>query len=136
MRQPPRTVAWALLVLYAAGAAVMVLAPDSDLPTDAAQAIWRLLRDAGAPGWVSEKGVELVLNIVLFVPLSFIGAMLRPRWGWLQWLGVGFALTFAVELVQGMFLPDRTPDVVDMVANSLGALVGYWLFLLTWRKSG
>lgn len=130
MRPPSRKVAGTLLVLYAVGAAVMVLAPDSDVATDTAEAVWRSLHGLGAPDWVSGKSVEFALNVVLFVPLSFIGAVLLPRWGWLQWLGVGFALTFLVEFVQGVFLPDRTPDVVDMVANSLGALVGYWLFLL------
>lgn len=133
MRAPSRRTAGALLALYVVGAAVMVLAPDSDLPTDTAEAIWRLLHRLGAPDWVTDEDVEVVLNVLLFVPLSFLGAVLRPGWGWLRWLGAGFAVTAVVEFVQGVFLPGRTPDVVDMVANTLGALLGYWLFLLARR---
>jgi VanZ family protein len=42
----------------------------------------------------------------------------------------GFAATFAIEFFQAVFLPGRTPDPVDMVANTAGALVGYWLSLI------
>ena len=125
-----RRVAGTLLVLYLVAAAVIVLSPSSELPSDAARAIWRVLRDLGAPTWVDKDAVEVVTNVLLFVPLSYLGSTFRPHWGWWRWLAAGFALTFAIELVQAMFLPGRTPDAVDMVANTVGALVGYWLSLI------
>lgn len=125
-----RRLAGTLLVLYVLAAAVIVLSPSSELPSDAARAIWRVLRDLGAPSWVDKDAVEVVTNVLLFVPLSYLGATFRPHWGWWHWLVAGFAVTFVVELVQAVFLPDRTPDPVDMVANTVGALVGYWLSLI------
>ena len=50
--------------------------------------------------------------------------MALPRHHWANWVVYGFVLSCAVELVQGLVLPPRSAQFEDVVANTLGALVG------------
>lgn len=79
---------------------------------------------------------DVLLNIALFVPL---GAALA-------WLGIGrvgvlltgFALSLAIELSQATLVAGRDPALGDLLANSVGALVGASLALQAprlWRPS-
>jgi glycopeptide antibiotics resistance protein len=65
--------------------------------------------------------------VLLFMPLSFLGHSFRPRWGWVAWTSFGLASTASVELLQMLLLPGRSPAFEDIVANTLGALLGYLL---------
>ena len=70
-------------------------------------------------------------NIGMFVPLGFFPALLwdRPRWWRSALVGGGFSL--CVELLQRFV--GRSSDVNDLILNTLGALAGYWLYLLLRR---
>lgn len=43
---------------------------------------------------------------------------------------LGLALSGAIELTQALFLDTRVPDARDLLANTLGAVVGMLLMLL------
>lgn len=45
----------------------------------------------------------------------------------------GFGTSFAIEVLQ-MFC-GRTTDVDDLLMNTLGALIGYWMFLAAERQT-
>jgi glycopeptide antibiotics resistance protein len=122
-----RIVAGLLLLLYLGVAAFIVLVPEGEIPTNSVTAISLLLQEMGAPAWFHGGNVEFVANVLLFVPLTMLGATLLPRWRWWHWLLAGFWLTIAVESWQLAFLPGRSPQLVDVVANTLGALLGYLL---------
>ncbi|MHB1328756.1 MAG: VanZ family protein [Gemmatimonadales bacterium] len=62
---------------------------------------------------------DLVQNIALFVPLGFVVAF-SGRW---RPVLVGAGLSLSVELLQQL-LPARSPSLVDLATNSLGAWVG------------
>ncbi len=72
-------------------------------------------------GWFS----DLLLNVVLFLPLGFIGQRTpglggsSPR----RWLWLGLGVSVVLEATQ-LFLPSRYPTVSDVLANALGAWVG------------
>jgi len=70
---------------------------------------------------ISYDALEFTANIGMFVPIGALIAILSRHW----WIGVvaGLALTCGIEFTQ-QFLPARFPDVRDIVANSLGALIG------------
>ncbi|NCB63877.1 MAG: VanZ family protein [Clostridia bacterium] len=70
-------------------------------------------------------------NIGMFLPLGLFPALLwdRPRW-WRAVL-VGGGSSLLVEAVQ--LLIGRATDVDDLILNTLGALCGYWLYLLLRR---
>ena len=71
----------------------------------------------------------LLGNIGMFLPLGFFPALLwrRPRW-WKSML-IGFAASVTIEFVQ--FFIGRSTDIDDVILNTTGALLGYWLFCLT-----
>lgn len=70
-------------------------------------------------------------NIGMFLPLGLFPALLwdRPRW-WRTVL-VGGGSSLLIEAVQ-LFI-GRTTDIDDLILNTLGALCGFWLYLLLRR---
>jgi glycopeptide antibiotics resistance protein len=62
--------------------------------------------------------------VLLFVPMSLLGSLLKPQWTWSSWVVVGYCATFTIELVQGLILPGRNATMQDVVANTGGALIG------------
>lgn len=75
---------------------------------------------------------EIVFNVLLMVPL---GMFLRYyfRWSWWKCTLAGFAFSLFIEVSQltGLFglyeHPYRLFDVDDLIVNTLGALVGFWV---------
>ena len=47
-----------------------------------------------------------------------------PRTTWRDWTAYGFLFSAAIELTQALLLPSRSARFDDIVANTLGALVG------------
>jgi VanZ family protein len=105
----------------------LVLAPTPSAATTPVEGVHDVLREAGAPHWLRYEPMwEAFFNVLLFVPIGVIGAVLLPRWPWWAWLLVGLALSGAIELTQGLFLPRRHGDPVDVVTNTAGAVLGAW----------
>lgn len=61
------------------------------------------------------------MNVVLFVPFFLALAVLVPTWWWVL---VGLALSAGVELYQARLDGTRIPEAIDVVTNTLGALLG------------
>jgi hypothetical protein len=107
---------------YLLSVAYLVWTPDPSAPGGAVEAVTELLGRIGLP--VGPAGVEFGLNVVMFVPLSLLGAFLLDRWGTYDWFLIGLAATVLIEMVQGMFLPTRTSSSLDVIANTIGSMVG------------
>ena len=85
-------------------------------------------RDAGSawcivcPPRGSRVGVDLILNVLLFIPYGFgLGAMRVPR------LRAGLIVvltTLLVEFLQMYVVPGRYSSVADVVTNSAGGILG------------
>ncbi|MDO9378955.1 MAG: VanZ family protein [Nocardioidaceae bacterium] len=117
--------AGAALALYLVVVAVIVLEPSNALPSTSIVRILDALRARGVPDGLATFGsVEVVTNVLLFVPVSFLGLAAVPRLRWWGWVAAAAALSVMIELVQGAFLPARTPSVSDVAANLTGAVVG------------
>jgi hypothetical protein len=75
---------------------------------------------------------DVVFNILAFVPLgTILYRVMRPtgEYRLAQWslvTGVAAALSLAIETGQ-IFLPARNPAVSDVLANTLGGGLGFWL---------
>ena len=70
-------------------------------------------------------GVDFALNVVLFIPLG-IGL----RWllgSWIVPAMVGASATLLIETLQWRLIPGRDASLGDLLANTLGTLVGVWL---------
>lgn len=82
---------------------------------------WLFLRIAELlEGYLPPWFIARVLNVLLFVPLGIAIAVWRRP----SWLLGAVALSLAVEFTQQL-LPERSPDVLDVVTNTAGALLGY-----------
>jgi len=68
------------------------------------------------------------MNAVIIAPVSFLGSMVHPAFGWRDWTAYGFAGSATVEAVQLLLLPERNASFSDVVANTLGALLGGVVF--------
>ncbi|MEO5964536.1 MAG: VanZ family protein [Candidatus Limnocylindrales bacterium] len=78
----------------------------------------------------------LVGNVVAFVPFGFLLPWVAPRWrSWRRVLVAGFGLSLAIEvgqLAQSLVIgyPWRVADVDDLIANTVGVLVGFGIFMV------
>lgn len=70
----------------------------------------------------------MVANIGIFLPVGVFSALLwrKPRW-WKS-LAVGLGASTAIESIQ--YFIGRSADVDDVLLNTAGALLGFWLFWL------
>ena len=135
-----------LLVVYLAAVAASVFGASPDrLLNEGAEKSRRLeaaavaaangdrsvaaLRSAPTRELVPALDAEEVGNVLMFVPFGLLFPVAVPRLR--RWtIPVGVSLSAGIELVQRMFLPWRSPTVNDIVWNSLGAAIGFSLWLL------
>ena len=77
--------------------------------------------------------IDFFLNVLLFVPFGFgLSAQSRKRNAtkWITFfiaLGIGAATCYTVELLQ-YFIPSRDSGWDDVFSNTLGSVVGFFLF--------
>ena len=85
-----------------------------------------------ALAWIDYDVVEFTANIVLFVPMGVLLALLLGRGRrWLA-LSLGVAASLTIEFIQ-LFEPARVSDARDILANSLGAIIGIGLVAVASR---
>lgn len=129
-RGPTRSrTAWlarAALGLYVVALAVVVLSPSNTHQSElVVQTRLVLIHHLGFT-WrqATLPRVEMALNVVMVMPLGLLGVLSWPRSRWQTWTAYAFLGSLAVELFQGFFLPGRQASTSDIVANTLGALIG------------
>lgn len=67
-------------------------------------------------------------NIGMFLPIGFCTALLWRNARWYRSVAAGFLTSAMIEVVQ-LFI-GRVSDIDDIILNTTGALLGYWLYLL------
>jgi VanZ like protein len=132
-----RTIAVALAA-YSAALAFILLVPSGAVPSDGASWTSDLADRLGAPAWALDPARwEFACNALILMPVSALGSLLWPRTNWRDWTAYAFVIAGAVELVQGLLLPERSATFVDVVANTLGGLGGaVAVALWRWLRSG
>ena len=114
-----------LLATYVVFLAAVLTEYNPTVATDVVARTSAWLAVHGAPTAFTEPArVEFMLNAAMFVPVAFLAALTFPRHPWANWVVYAFVLSGAVELYQGMYLPPRSAQFVDVVSNTLGALIG------------
>jgi glycopeptide antibiotics resistance protein len=78
----------------------------------------------GVPQWFGYNKLEFSANILMFVPLGFLIALLLPKRVW--WLAFLICpmLSTGIELTQAIALSARFATVIDVISNSLGGGIG------------
>ena len=129
-----RTAVAAALGLWAVILAVTLLAPSATGPSWLVETVASVLSQLGVPDALAAPArVEFILNVAAFVPLSLLGSVLWPRLTWRDWTAIGFTSSFLVEVVQAVALDGRSATHSDVVANTLGTLIGAVLGLVVSR---
>lgn len=132
--RPPRdrTVSWttghkgsarALVATYAIVLSWVLLNPSADLPTSGLAFLTSWAEAWGLPEAAVAR-MEPLANVAIFVPLPVLGALVFGPRSVTGWTGLAFALSFAVEVTQRVLLTGRSGSTSDIVANTLGALLG------------
>ena len=78
----------------------------------------------GVPDWFNYHFVEFTANIALFVPFGVLAVFATGRRR--VWLAVlaGAGASVVIEVVQWLLLPERFPSGLDVLANTIGTVVG------------
>lgn len=71
---------------------------------------------------------QVMGNVLLYLPLGLLLPLVWKRASWWRVTGLGLVLSLVTELVQPVV--GRSFDVDDLIANTLGTLMGYGLFAL------
>lgn len=79
--------------------------------------------------WITFNVLEFAANVAMFVPIGLFFVLLFGRRQWWLAILVSVVLTFAIEFAQ-QNIANRVSDPRDLLANSLGAVVGTLLALV------
>lgn len=82
-----------------------------------------------ATAWITFDRVEFAANVAMFVPLGVLCVLWFGVRRWWTAPLVGLALSGVIEFAQATFLTTRVADTRDLIANTLGAVVGMLLTL-------
>ena len=122
-----RVVSGTILLLAYAGIVLLATMWPTPLDQGYEESISRLLavlHRNGIPDWFGYSKLEFSANILMFVPIGFLVALLLPwRVWWLVFL-LAPAFSVGIEFTQASLLAERFATPVDVVANSLGAVIG------------
>jgi glycopeptide antibiotics resistance protein len=122
-----RRIVMAMLAVYSAFVLVVTLSPQmpgSGLVSRLVGRVLASLRAREILDFVDFLFLEFIGNILMFIPLGVFIALLISRRHWWILLFAGTFFSGFIELGQLLFLPDRFPEVRDLVSNSTGFIVG------------
>lgn len=109
---PPRvsTRVWAIIlgIPFLAGLAALTLTP-SRVEQSMPNFLDLILSTAHRLGWTSLDfaGLEVIANILVFLPIGVLAFVLLPRRFWLLAILIGPLLSLAIETAQRVALPHR-----------------------------
>ncbi|WP_235010215.1 VanZ family protein [Arthrobacter sp. SLBN-112] len=93
-------------------------------------AVLQFLHRNGMPRWFNYQFVEAAANVVLFVPVGFVGALAFTEKRWWQIWAFGLLISGCIELGQLLFLHNRFASPSDIMTNTAGAVIGSLLAAL------
>ncbi len=126
-----RLTTW-LLAFYALAVATVVFTPspvDRPLRADLDRIIAEL-HERGVPAFIGYGDIEFLSNVVMFVPIGFLLALLLPGRAWPVAVVAGPLLSALIEVTQLLVLPARYATLQDVLANGVGSLCGAILAVL------
>jgi glycopeptide antibiotics resistance protein len=121
-----RRLVTAMLVVYTLFVIAVTATPRMPGSGWVSRIVDRFLYELNARGIYSIDflDIEFFGNILMFVPLGVFAALLISRKAWWTLLFMGTAFSACIEGYQAAFLPDRFPEVRDLISNTTGFLIG------------
>jgi len=74
--------------------------------------------------WVTFDGLDSVAKALIFVPFGLLLVLLAGRRRWVFVVFLGLITSCWIELAQNIWIPSRSADARDVMANTGGALLG------------
>ncbi len=127
-RPPTRTALVTLFVVYLV-ILVWTVLWKLEIPWTGGDTMVKLVPFIAAGGAGANAPVEVVANLVLFIPLGIYLGLLAPRWPWWAAAGTIAGASVALEVTQYVLAVGRS-DTTDVIVNTLGGLVGLGLLAL------
>ncbi|MFC8302292.1 VanZ family protein [Specibacter sp. NPDC057265] len=133
MNQPRRSIALVAAVIYLAAVALIVFWPSPvDRPASGQlHMVLDWLHQHGMPKFIGYNKVEFAANIAMFIPMGYLAATFFRRV--LPGILLGALASCLIEFGQALFLPQRYATVLDVLANTTGAVLGAALYYLIRR---
>jgi glycopeptide antibiotics resistance protein len=115
-----------VLGAYLIGLALVAFWPTPvDKPVSGAlTAGLRYLHKLGAPGWLDYHVIEATANVAMFIPFGFLLTKALPAKSWCYVTGMSLLTSTVIEVWQLLFISDRFSSILDIVTNTLGAVIG------------
>ncbi|MDE3237034.1 MAG: VanZ family protein [Bacteroidota bacterium] len=113
-------IAWFLLILY------LLTIPGTSLPEIT---------------WIDKYQGDKLIHITLFGVLGYLFSYPvkdhSKKFFWISVIAItGFLYGVAMEFVQKYFIPFRSFDIDDMLADGAGSLLAYWWWRKQFKKQG
>ena len=89
-----------------------------------------VLTDLRMPG---KSGLEVLANILLFVPFGLYLGLLAPTWRWWKPTAAFVVASLVLEATQHL-LSTGSFDTTDIIVNTAGGLAGLGLFAMARRR--
>lgn len=78
---------------------------------------------------------EIINNAIVFIPVGVFTAMLTDNLKFIKMAAVPFGISLIYEIIQYIFAVGAC-DVTDLINNTLGGIVGIWIFKLRRKVLG
>ena len=79
--------------------------------------------------------IEVIINVVIFVPFGLFMSALAPTWAWWKAGGIILGASLVLEFVQHQ-ISTGSFDTTDLIVNTAGGLIGYGIFAILRRRLG
>lgn len=74
---------------------------------------------------------QVLLNVIMMVPFGFLFPMTRnPAAGFGKTVLSCFLVSLGIELLQPLINGLRSADITDLITNTIGGIVGYFLYII------
>lgn len=133
-RHTRRVLAGLVLTAYAVCVLVLVLWPNGADINRLNVDLYLFFLHRGVPTRVTPEWYAVALNVVLFVPLTFVAALAVDRVPWWVWAVIGIVAAVLVEVAQATVVGARVPSWSDVATNGTGAVCGAVLGRLVRRR--
>ncbi|MBM6404325.1 VanZ family protein [Phycicoccus sp. CSK15P-2] len=130
-----RRVGVAVGVALSVALALLLLWPDGEVVRRANLELYLFFLHRGVPRAVTPEWYATVLNVLIFVPPAWLGVRLL-RWRPLLVVALLGGASAVVETVQLVPVLQRNADLVDVLCNTGGALLGALLGSVGRSRSG
>jgi len=92
--------------------------------------------------WMNGHGniwaiLDIPLNVLIFIPIGILMTFwfqsLKNKTSLISIVSLSFSISLFIEIIQ-IFLPTRAADIDDLIFNTLGAAIGYFIAEQKWLK--